>query len=89
MFGENGIFGFFKSSKEQSSPGATWTPDSLTMEQPRSPAAPTTERTVSEQPPQQEGMTMRLRGGGKGGDVCCGLCAGLLCFECCEDCCPC
>ncbi|OXV10910.1 hypothetical protein Egran_01329, partial [Elaphomyces granulatus] len=50
MFGENGIFGFFKSSKEQSAPGATWNPDSLTIEQPRSPAAPTTERTVSEQP---------------------------------------
>ncbi|KAL4889523.1 hypothetical protein BDV59DRAFT_205193 [Aspergillus ambiguus] len=86
-----GIFTWFKSSKEESAPKTqqpTWDPNTLTMQQPSSPAAPTTERVVTEQPEQtnQENMQMKLRGGGAG-DVCCGVCAGLLCFECCEECC--
>ncbi|KKK19166.1 hypothetical protein P175DRAFT_0505034 [Aspergillus ochraceoroseus IBT 24754] len=64
----------------------TWDPKSVTMAQPTSPNAPTTERVVSEQPAPQEGMRMELRGGDEAG-FCCGLCAGIACFECCECCC--
>ncbi|KAF6238453.1 hypothetical protein HO173_003420 [Letharia columbiana] len=42
---------------------------------------------LNEQPKPQEPMTMSLRGGGEGEDVCCGLCAGLACFECLNCCC--
>ncbi|GFF33095.1 hypothetical protein IFM46972_03772 [Aspergillus udagawae] len=69
-----GLFDFFKSSKDsaptQQQP--TWDPNTLTMQQPASPEAPSTERTVTEQPNNQEAMKMQLRGGGAG-DVCCGV----------------
>ncbi|KAL2011279.1 hypothetical protein VTN00DRAFT_3997 [Thermoascus crustaceus] len=82
---DNGIFGWFKSSKEERAPERTWDPKTMTMEQPTSPPAPSTERVVTEQPrPDQE---MHLRGGAGAGDICCGVCAGLMCFECCEECC--
>lgn len=48
-----GLFSWFKSSKEESAPQTqqpTWDPNTLTMQQPSSPAAPTTERVVTEQP---------------------------------------
>ncbi|PKX99485.1 uncharacterized protein P174DRAFT_437946 [Aspergillus novofumigatus IBT 16806] len=83
-----GLFDFFKSSKD-SAPAQqhpTWDPNTLTMQQPASPEAPSTERVVTEQPNNQEAMKTQLRGGGAG-DVCCGVCAGILCFECCEECC--
>ncbi|KAI9924945.1 hypothetical protein MW887_006352 [Aspergillus wentii] len=79
MFGN-----WFKSSKEEPTE-ATFNPNTLTMEQPSSPAAPTNQQIVSEQPQSQE--QMQLRGGGQGGGICCGICAGLACFECCEICC--
>lgn len=84
MFG----FSLFKSSKEEEAPKEpTWNPNTLTMEQPTSPAAPNQQQVVTEQPANQEQMQMRLRGGGNGGGICCGICAGLACFECCEICC--
>ncbi|OJJ51238.1 hypothetical protein ASPZODRAFT_12077 [Penicilliopsis zonata CBS 506.65] len=67
------FFDIFKSSpKEQQH--QTWVPETLTMQQPSSPGAPTTERVVTEQPASQESMnsTMRLRGG-EAGDICCGM----------------
>ncbi|KAK5988982.1 hypothetical protein PT974_10480 [Cladobotryum mycophilum] len=47
-------------------------------------------RTSSEQPRAIEPMSVesgRMRGGGEGEAICCGVCAGLCCFECCECCC--
>ncbi|KAL4871107.1 hypothetical protein BDV12DRAFT_164804 [Aspergillus spectabilis] len=87
-----GLFSFFTSSKDASSTqtqnqNPTFDPNTLTMVQPNSPNAPSSDRVVDEQPTRQEEMTtMQLRGGG-GGDVCCGVCAGIACFECCEICC--
>ncbi|KAI9501144.1 hypothetical protein BX070DRAFT_228385 [Coemansia spiralis] len=52
------------------------------------PAMP--EMTYSKTPPveqQQYQKPLRVRGGGEGGDICCGLCAGLACFECLKCCC--
>ncbi|RAL04811.1 uncharacterized protein BO80DRAFT_422053 [Aspergillus ibericus CBS 121593] len=82
------LFNFFKSNKEESTATQqpAWDPNTMTMQQPSSPEAPSTERVVTQQPNTQEEMKMNLRGGGAG-DVCCGVCAGLLCFECCEECC--
>ncbi|BCS01813.1 uncharacterized protein AKAW2_60077S [Aspergillus luchuensis] len=82
------VFNWFKSSKEESSATQqpSWDANTMTMQQPSSPEAPSTERVVTQQPNTQEEMKMGLRGGGAG-DVCCGVCAGLLCFECCEECC--
>ncbi|OOO07119.1 hypothetical protein OAory_01093220 [Aspergillus oryzae] len=69
MFG----FSWFKSSKEEeTSQQPTWNPNTLTMEQPTSPAAPNQQQVVTEQPASQEQMNMSLRGGG-GGGVCCGI----------------
>ncbi|KAH8429478.1 uncharacterized protein LDX57_007140 [Aspergillus melleus] len=83
-----GLFNLFKSSstqqQEQQPQQTTWDPNTLTMQQPSCPAAPSTEGVVTEQPNSEQNM--KLRGGG-GGDVCCGVCAGLCCFECCEECC--
>ncbi|KAL4883388.1 hypothetical protein BJY04DRAFT_184547 [Aspergillus karnatakaensis] len=86
-----GLFSFF-TSKESSSnhnQNPTFDPNTLTMVQPSSPNAPSTEQVVNEQPTRQENMStdnaMQLRGGG--GGFCCGLCAGIACFECCEICC--
>lgn len=47
---DNGIFGWFKSSKEERAPERKWDPKTVTMEQPTSPPAPSTERVVTEQP---------------------------------------
>jgi hypothetical protein len=47
MFGSS----WFKSSKEEETPkDATWNPNTLTMEQPTSPAAPNQSQVVTEQP---------------------------------------
>ncbi|KAA8648183.1 hypothetical protein EYZ11_000568 [Aspergillus tanneri] len=80
-----GLFDFLKSSKQENTQDATWDANTLTMQQPSRPAAPTAERVVTEQPSSQDNM--KLRGGGEGGEVCCGVCTGLLCFACCEECC--
>ncbi|RHZ53089.1 hypothetical protein CDV55_102149 [Aspergillus turcosus] len=47
-----GLFDFFKSSKDSapSQQQPTWDPNTLTMQQPASPEAPSTERVVTEQP---------------------------------------
>lgn len=46
-----GLFDWFKSSKqEDSSQQPTWDPNTMTMTQPSSPSAPTTERVVTQQP---------------------------------------
>ncbi|CAI7589644.1 hypothetical protein N7533_002963 [Penicillium manginii] len=82
-------FNLFKSApaESDSAPENTWNSNTVAMQQPASPAAPSTnQQVVSEQPANQEGMSMQLRGGG-GGGLCCGICAGLACFECCEICC--
>ncbi|KAJ5635137.1 uncharacterized protein N7484_008450 [Penicillium longicatenatum] len=81
-------FNFFKSSPAESecSQENSWNGNTVAMQQPASPAAPSTENVVSQQPANQEQMSMQLRGGG-GGGLCCGICAGLACFECCEICC--
>lgn len=51
MFGQ-GLFSWFSTSKTESSENAqpTWDPNTLTMTQPQSPAAPTTENVVAHQP---------------------------------------
>lgn len=49
MFGDS-FFSWFKSSKQESAPEATWDPNTVTMAQPQSPAAPTTEGVVTGQP---------------------------------------
>ncbi|GKZ32383.1 hypothetical protein AbraIFM66951_006399 [Aspergillus brasiliensis] len=61
MFGES-IFSWFKSSKQESAPEATWDPNTVTMTQPQSPAGPTTEGVVTGQPTPNNNMS--LRGGG-------------------------
>jgi hypothetical protein len=77
-------FNPFSSKKEQGQQ-PSWDPNTLAMTQPSTPAAPN--QLVSQQPPAQEQMDVRLRGGGEKEDICCGVCAGLACFECCECCC--
>ncbi|KAJ5666115.1 uncharacterized protein N7477_008563 [Penicillium maclennaniae] len=80
-------FNLFKSSTEAETANEnSWNSNTIAMQQPTSPAAPSTNQVVSEQPAGQEQMQMQLRGGG-GGGLCCGICAGLACFECCEICC--
>ncbi|KAA6411773.1 MAG: hypothetical protein FRX48_03923 [Lasallia pustulata] len=50
-------------------------------------------RISSEQPRPQEPMTMSMRGGGEGEEICCGCCAACCaceafeCFECCKGIC--
>ncbi|KAB8214646.1 hypothetical protein BDV33DRAFT_27621 [Aspergillus novoparasiticus] len=82
MFGQ-GLFSWFSTSKTESSENAqpTWDPNTLTMTQPQSPAAPTTENVVANQPTPTEDMQLELRGGGGPDDDCCCCC----CF--CGDCC--
>ncbi|RMZ38304.1 hypothetical protein CA14_007559 [Aspergillus flavus] len=65
MFGQ-GLFSWFSTSKTESSENAqpTWDPNTLTMTQPQSPAAPTTENVVAHQPTPTEDMQLQLRGGG-------------------------
>ncbi|KAJ5105510.1 hypothetical protein NUU61_002857 [Penicillium alfredii] len=79
-------FNFFKSPVPEAHSESNWNPDTLTMQQPSSPAAPSSnQNVVTDQPTSQE--QMQLRGGGNGGGICCGICAGIACFECCEICC--
>ncbi|PYH66743.1 uncharacterized protein BO88DRAFT_85913 [Aspergillus vadensis CBS 113365] len=68
------VFNWFKSSKEESTSTQqpSWDANTMTMQQPSSPEAPSTERVVTQQPNTQEEMKMGLRGGGAG-DVCCGV----------------
>ncbi|KAJ5215914.1 uncharacterized protein N7498_002321 [Penicillium cinerascens] len=78
-------FNFFKSAPAAETANENgWNSNTVAMQQPSSPAAPSASQIVSEQPAGQE--QMQLRGGG-GGGLCCGICAGLACFECCEICC--
>ncbi|KAB8077018.1 hypothetical protein BDV29DRAFT_154104 [Aspergillus leporis] len=67
-----GLFNSFKSSPEESTrtQQPTWDPDTIAMQQPSSPPAPTIERVVIEQPQNKQ---RQLRGGGEGADCCCGL----------------
>ncbi|GIC85110.1 uncharacterized protein Aud_000938 [Aspergillus udagawae] len=58
-------------SKEEQRQRPTWDPNTLTMTQPATPAAPNL--LVSQPPPAQEQMDMRLRGGGEKEAVCCGV----------------
>ncbi|KAJ5746648.1 hypothetical protein N7520_011830 [Penicillium odoratum] len=60
-----------------------WDANTVTMQQPNSPAAPSMNQTITQQPG-TESAAVQMRGGG---DFCCGVCAGLCCFECCECCC--
>ncbi|KAF9892478.1 hypothetical protein FE257_001587 [Aspergillus nanangensis] len=62
-----GLFNWFKSSTEEpKTQQPTWDPNTVTTQQPSSPAAPSTDRVVAQQPTNQEGMQMKLRGGGAG-----------------------
>ncbi|KAB8271755.1 hypothetical protein BDV30DRAFT_240232 [Aspergillus minisclerotigenes] len=64
MFGQ-ALLSWFSTSKTESSESAqpTWDPNTLTMTQPQSPAAPTTENVVAHQPTPTEDMQLQLRGG--------------------------
>ncbi|KAJ5816130.1 hypothetical protein N7447_008363 [Penicillium robsamsonii] len=66
------MFGWFKSSNE-SKPAqeSTWDAATMTMEQPSN-AETMSSNNVSQQP-SSESMKMELRGGGEGGDICCGM----------------
>ncbi|CAG7918951.1 unnamed protein product [Penicillium olsonii] len=79
------MFGWFKSSNEAKQE-PTWDAATMTMEQPSTAEAMSSNNVVVQQP-NPETMKMELRGGGEGGDICCGVCAGIACFECCECCC--
>ncbi|CAG8909688.1 unnamed protein product [Penicillium egyptiacum] len=81
------MFGWFKSSNDSKpSQEHSWDAATMTMEQPSNAEAMSSNNVVSQQP-SPEPMKMELRGGGEGGDICCGICAGIACFECCECCC--
>ncbi|KAJ5747106.1 uncharacterized protein N7511_008802 [Penicillium nucicola] len=80
------MFGWFKSSESKPTQEATWDAATMTMRQPSNTEEMAANQVVSQQP-NPESMKMELRGGGEGGDICCGVCAGLACFECCECCC--
>ncbi|KAB8257389.1 hypothetical protein BDV32DRAFT_152398 [Aspergillus pseudonomiae] len=65
MLGQ-GLFSWFGTSNAQSSEEnvqPTWDPKTLTMAQPFSPAAPTTDKVVTNQPTPTEDMQLQLRGG--------------------------
>ncbi|GAB1201037.1 hypothetical protein APSETT444_010424 [Aspergillus pseudonomiae] len=64
---DQGLFSWFGRSNAQSSEEnvqPTWDPKTLTMAQPSSPAAPTTDKVVTNQPTPTEDMQLQLRGGG-------------------------
>ncbi|KAJ5571223.1 hypothetical protein N7535_004883 [Penicillium sp. DV-2018c] len=65
-------FNFFKSTPtESATEEAKWNANTVTMQQPTSPAAPSSNKDIiTEQPAGQE--QMQLRGGG-GGGICCGM----------------
>ncbi|GAQ45526.1 unnamed protein product [Aspergillus niger] len=69
-------FGKAPTSQPQSH---VWDPETVTMQQPTAPEAPST-KTPTTAP---ESSDVNLRGGGEAGEVCCGVCCGLMCFECC------
>ncbi|KAE8361149.1 hypothetical protein BDV27DRAFT_160989 [Aspergillus caelatus] len=65
MFGQ-GLFSWFGTSKtvgSEENGQHTWDPKTLTMTQPQSPAAPTTDNVVTNQPTPTEDMQLQLRGG--------------------------
>ncbi|KAJ5872687.1 uncharacterized protein N7529_005040 [Penicillium soppii] len=67
------MFGWFKSSNEsQLTQEPTWDAATMTMEQPSNAEAMSSNQVVSQQPV-PESMKMELRGGGEGGDICCGM----------------
>ncbi|KAL5335422.1 hypothetical protein BJX70DRAFT_401629 [Aspergillus crustosus] len=72
-----GLFSFFtsKDSSSNQNHDPKFDPNTLTMVQPSSPNAPSTEKIVDEQPGRQEEMNpnqnLQLRGGG--GGFCCGV----------------
>ncbi|KAJ5697278.1 hypothetical protein N7488_010962 [Penicillium malachiteum] len=49
-----------------------WDGNTVTMQQPNSPEAPSMNQTITEQPSGPEGMSVHMRGG-DGGDICCGM----------------
>ncbi|EKV09077.1 hypothetical protein PDIG_56320 [Penicillium digitatum PHI26] len=67
------MFGWFKSSTESKpTQEPTWNAATMAMEQPTNAEAMSSTNVVSQQP-NSESMKMELRGGGEGGDVCCGV----------------
>ncbi|KAJ5168524.1 uncharacterized protein N7482_004118 [Penicillium canariense] len=51
-----------------------WDAHTVQLQQPNSPAGPTmNNETVTEQPGDREEMSVHMRGGGEGEDVCCGV----------------
>ncbi|KAJ5458493.1 hypothetical protein N7475_009881 [Penicillium sp. IBT 31633x] len=67
------MFGWFKSSNESTTTQEPiWNAATMTME-PASNVEPMSSTTVVSQQPNPESMKMELRGGGEGGDICCGV----------------
>ncbi|PYH89368.1 hypothetical protein BO71DRAFT_403124 [Aspergillus ellipticus CBS 707.79] len=77
------LLSFFRPSAQDEVPEMTWDANTLTMIQPQSPAGPTTDEVVTDQPMLGEGMELRLRGGDGPEDACCFCCH---CCSCCGSC---
>ncbi|XRM40563.1 hypothetical protein ABZX51_003876 [Aspergillus tubingensis] len=77
------VMSWFRPSGQEEVQEVTWDPVTLTMNQPQSPAAPTMDEIVTDQPSLGEGMELRLRGGDGPEDACCFCCH---CCSCCEKC---
>ncbi|RAL12400.1 uncharacterized protein BO97DRAFT_424488 [Aspergillus homomorphus CBS 101889] len=59
----DGVLSWFRASDAEVVQETSWDPVTLTMIQPRSPVAPTTDEIITDQPILGEGMDLRLRGG--------------------------
>ncbi|RAK98518.1 uncharacterized protein BO80DRAFT_447397 [Aspergillus ibericus CBS 121593] len=57
------VLSWFRPSAQEQVQEMSWDPLTLTMNQPQSPAAPTMDNIVTDQPTPGEGMELRLRGG--------------------------
>ncbi|KAJ5774924.1 hypothetical protein N7457_009820 [Penicillium paradoxum] len=67
------MFGWFESSSEtKPTQEPTWDAATMTMDQPSNTETMSSNTVVSQQPT-PESMKMELRGGGEGGDICCGM----------------
>ncbi|PWY75234.1 hypothetical protein BO94DRAFT_474076 [Aspergillus sclerotioniger CBS 115572] len=57
------VLSWFRPSAQEQVQELSWDPLTLTMKQPQSPPAPTTDNIVTDQPVPGEEMELRLRGG--------------------------
>ncbi|PYI18683.1 hypothetical protein BO86DRAFT_394633 [Aspergillus japonicus CBS 114.51] len=79
-----GVLSWFRPAEAEVVQETSWDPVTLTMIQPKSPVAPTTDEIVTDQPILGEGMDLRLRGGDSAEDGCCFCCR---CCSCLDSCC--